>query len=338
MVTPAGHRATGPLRSLESLLHETDSLLRQGGPAGATVWATGFPALDATLTGGFRSGELVLLGGPAGHGKTTLGLQFARNAVAAGGSAVVFSYEHESHTLLERLIAMEAVEHTPGEVAGVVEVRRAFEAGSGGRSLGAVLAALPGGERAYAALVGYGDRLQIHESSGASTTLDDVEAVVDSVTRTTGIAPLVLLDYVQKVPVDRPDETERITAAAEGLKDLALAARVPVVAISAADKGALVPGHRMRTHDLRGSSALAFEADVVMIVGDKVDVVSREHLVYDLGNIQRFRGWSVLSMEKNRHGRSRVELEFAKDFEHGRFHVEGNAVHERLIDERIVVS
>jgi replicative DNA helicase len=94
----------------------------------------------------------------------------------------------------------------------------------------------------------------------------------------------------------------------------------------------------MRTHDLRGSSALAFEADVVMIVGDKVDIVSREHLVYDLGNIQRFRGWSVVTMEKNRHGRARVELEFAKDFEHGRFHTEGNTVTERLIDERVFVS
>ena len=42
-------------------------------------------------------------------------------------------------------------------------------------------------------------------------------------------------------------------------------------------------------------------------------------------------------MEKNRHGQARVELEFAKDFEHGRFHTEGNAVNERLIDERVFI-
>ena len=212
---------------------------------------------------------------------------------------------------------MEAAERTPGEAAGVIEVRRAFEAGSGGDSLEDVLTALPGGDRAYAALTSYGDRLHIHESSGATTSLDEVEAVVRAVTATTGVAPFVLLDYVQKIPVDGADESERVTAAAEGLKDLALEVGVPIVAISAADKEALVSGHRMRTHDLRGSSALAFEADVVLIVGDKVDIVSREHLVYDLGNIQRFRGWSVLTMEKNRHGQARIELEFAKDFEHG---------------------
>lgn len=341
MVTPAGHRDAGSLRPLDALLTETDDVLRRGGVAGAQVWPTAFPVLDATLTGGFRAGELVLLGGPAGHGKTTLGLQMARNAVAAGGSAVVFSYEHESYTLLERLISMEAVEAGggyAGDVAGVVEVRRALEVGSGGASLASVLSALPGGSAAHDALVGYGDRLQIHESSGATTSLEEVAAVIGRVTQTTGQAPFVLLDYIQKVPVDGEDENARVTAAAEGLKDLALAARVPMVTISAAEKEALGSGHRMRTHDLRGSSALAYEADVVLIVNDKVDVVSREHLVYDLGNIQRFRGWTVFSIEKNRHGRAGVELEFAKDFEHGRFEPDGKAVTERLIDERVFVS
>jgi hypothetical protein len=110
------------------------------------------------------------------------------------------------------------------------------------------------------------------------------------------------------------------------------------VAISAAEKAALVAGHRMRSHDLRGSSALAFEADAVILVHDKADLVSREHLVYNLGNIQAFRAWSVLTIEKNRHGRANLELEFPKDFEHGRFHPEGQEVLERLIDERVVVS
>lgn len=338
MVTPAGPRDAGSLRPLDALLTETDDVLRRGSPAGARVWSTGFPALDTVLTGGFRSGELVLLGGPAGHGKTTIGLQLARNVVAAGASALVLSYEHESHTLLERLISMEAAEGDPGEVAGVIDVRHALETAVHGGSLDAVLGALPGGGRALAALSGYGDRLQIHESSGATTTLDTVRETVDRVTEATGQAPFVLLDYIQKVPADGAEEDERITAVAEGLKDLALSARVPVVAISAADKEALASGHRMRTHDLRGSSALAFEADVVLIVNDKVDVVSREHLVYNLGNIQRFRGWSVVSVEKNRHGKAHVELEFAKDFEHGRFHTEGQEVTERLIDDRVFVS
>ena len=254
-------------------------------------------------------------------------------------TALVFSYEHESHTLLERLISMEAAERDPGEVAGVIDVRRALENGRRRRlARRRSSAACPAGAGPMRRSSSYGDRLQIHESSGATTTLEQVRAAVDRVTKATGQAPFVLLDYIQKVPVDRAEESDRITAAAEGLKDLALSARVPVVAISAADKAALAAGHRMRTHDLRGSSALAYEADVVLIVNDKVDVVSREHLVYDLGNIQRFRGWSVVSVEKNRHGKAHVELEFAKDFEHGRFHTAGQEIAERLIDDRVFVS
>jgi len=233
----------------------------------------------------------------------------------------------------------DAVRAGGGEVVGLDEATALVWAHpKDGASLASVLADLPGGTAAHDALIGYGDRLQIHESSGATTSLEEIAAVIGRVAQTTGQAPFVLLDYIQKVPVDGDEENARVTAVAEGLKDLALAARVPIVTISAADKEALASGHRMRTHDLRGSSALAYEADVVLIVNDKVDVVSREHLVYDLGNIQRFRGWSVVSVEKNRHGKAHVELEFAKDFEHGRFHTAGQEIAERLIDDRVFVS
>lgn len=347
----AGDLVTGrtqPLHSVSSLLAEVDHVLQRGLAPGATVHPTGFDALDATLTGGLRSGELVLLGGPAGNGKTTLGFQLARNAVAAGGTALVFSYEHEAHTLLERLISMEAMESFEGAgamdsfgistAADVHSVRRAMEAGSGGASLDELLSSLPGGREAHATLTGYGDRLHLHESSGATTTLEEVSRVVREVATCDGRPPLVLVDYLQKIPIAGTTEDERTTAAVEGLKDLALEVGAPIVAISAADKEALASGHRMRTHDLRGTSSLAYEADVVLILSDKVDVVSREHLVYDLGNVQRFRDWTVLSVEKNRHGRSHVELEFAKDFEHGRFHTRGNEVKERLIDERVFTT
>lgn len=338
MATPSRRKSARPGRSVAAILDETDERLRRGERAGATVWPTGFPLLDEALTGGLRSGELILLGGPQGNGKTTIGVQIVRNVVRAGRPAVVLSYEHEAHTLIERLISLEAAESEPGEVATVHEVRRAFESGPSGATLVDLLGGLRGGLTAYTALREYAERLHVHESSGASTTLDEMRAVVAHVAERAGEAPLILVDYLQKIPVEAPTEEERISAAAEGLKDLALELGAPVIAVSAADKSSLGSGHRMRTHDLRGTSALAFEADVVMILSDKVDVVSREHLIYDLGNVQRFREWSVLTLEKNRHGRADVELEFAKDFEHGRFITEGQEVRERLIDDRVIVS
>src|SRR5665811_1900349 len=89
---------TGRLQSLRSFLEETNDRLKAGQVAGAKVWPSGFGALDKALTGGFRSGELVLLGGPQGLGKTTFGLQVMRNLIAANHSAVYFSFEYDNHT------------------------------------------------------------------------------------------------------------------------------------------------------------------------------------------------------------------------------------------------
>lgn len=329
---------TDRLTSLGDLLAETDATLRRGVPAGARVWPTGFDALDHALTGGLRSGELALVGGAHGQGKTTLVMQLARNAIAAGGTAVVFSYEHERHTLLERLISLEAACAAPDGVA-VSAVRRAFESAEDGAPLAELLGRMPGGSHALGALTSYGNRLSIHESSGSTTTLAEIRRVSFELAEVHGQPPMVVVDYLQKVPLDVGyDDTPRIAAVTERLKDTALELGAPVVAIAAADRDSLGAGRRMRAHDLRGSSSLAYEADVVLILSDKADIVSRQHLVYDLGNIERFHAWTVVTLEKNRHGRDHVDLEFAKDFEHGRFEPEGRTVNERLIDERVFTS
>ncbi len=169
--------------------------------------------------------------------------------------------------------------------------------------------------------------------------MEEIQRVSYQLAEEHGQPPMVVIDYLQKVPLEAGyDDAQRIAAVTERLKDMALDLGAPVVAIAAADRDSLGAGRRMRAHDLRGSSSLAYEADVVLILSDKADIVSREHLVYDLGNSERFHGWTVMTLEKNRHGRDRVDLEFAKDFEHGRYDPDGRAVRERLIDERVVTT
>ena len=77
---------------------------------------------------------------------------------------------------------------------------------------------------------------------------------------------------------------------------------------------------------------------MVMILSSKEQIVSREHLVYDLGRAKAFRRWAVVTVEKNRHGLGQVELEVQKDFEHGRFHPKAQVVTERLIEERVFTT
>lgn len=340
------HRRQDRHRSVRTLLDQTDDSMRRGARPGAEVWATGFPLLDSTLHGGFRSGELVLLGGGEGAGKTTFAMQVLRNAVAGGQRAVFFSYELESNTLLERLLSLESavaagrVGHHWSGAADVQSVRAVFEAADPDRrGLHEAVRKLPYCREALIALEEYSERLYIHESN-RQTTVHEIARTVSAIQEESGEAPLVVIDYLQKVPLGEGDldETQRTTIVTEMLKSMALELGCPVVSIVAADRESLGAGHRMRTRDLRGSSALAYEADVVLILASKEHVVAREHLVYDLGAIKRFRRWSVISVEKNRHGLGAVELEVEKDFEHGRFQPNAQVVTERLIEERIFTT
>src|SRR6476469_5878791 len=133
VLTPLHQGAPTPregarLKSLSEVMSETDEKLRLGHSAGARVWPTGFSALDVALTGGFRSGELVLLGGPQGLGKTAMALQMLRNTIAANRSAILFSYEHDAHSILERLLAIEAGAIAGTDAIGLTKIRAGFEA------------------------------------------------------------------------------------------------------------------------------------------------------------------------------------------------------------------
>jgi replicative DNA helicase len=322
-----------PLASLLQILDRTDSSLREGRPIAATTWPTGFIPLDGQLGGGLRVGELVLVGGPQGLGKTTWAVQVARNVARAGGRVVYFSFEHEQLSFLERVIAQVAFETAGIEAPTTRRLRDRFQRASatgGASSLAGLLQGLPGAQEALEELEQLGDRFFVHESTGRTTSVTAIREAVDALPE--GPAPVVIVDYLQKVPTHHEGEV------VEALKDMALEKSLVVLAVVAADKSGIAPGHRQRVHELRGSSSLAYEPDVVLILNEKYDAVARHHLVYGVGAAERFREWVVLSIEKNRGGTDRVDLEFRKQFAHARFDPEGQIVAEQLSDERVQVD
>lgn len=324
---------------MSTALEAADQRL-QTGSTPSRVWPTGFDLLDQTLNAGFRAGELVLFGGPQGLGKTTWVLQVARNIAQTGRPVMVFSFEHDVQTMMVRLVSLEA-----GQLGGIAapnvnRIRATFESADGRTgSLERRLADTESGVDALRVVRAYGEHLLLHRSTGTSTGLATIAAAVKQVKEQTGEVPLVVVDYLQKVHVpDASDEYERITAVAEGLKDMALDHEVPILAVVASDKEGLTAGRRLRVNNLRGSSALAYEADTVLLLNNKFDVVARHHLVFSMGNIEKFRNWAVLTVEKNRNGRAGVDLEFLKRFDQCRFETRGRKVAEQLVDERIFIE
>ena len=147
------------------------------------IWPTGFPLLDDVLGGGLRAGALNLLAGPQGQGKTTMALQVARNAVAAGRAAIFFSFELDAEALLQRLIALESGLIGGIHAPGLTKVRAAFEGNDGGA--GGLPERLAGtaGIEAIMRIQGYADRLVVHRSTTTQTDIPTIANAVKDVVR-----------------------------------------------------------------------------------------------------------------------------------------------------------
>lgn len=73
-----------------------------GVPFCADVLPSGLPELDKLLNGGIERGTVTFLSGPTGVGKTTLGLQFMKEAASRGERSVLYSFEEELSIMLHR--------------------------------------------------------------------------------------------------------------------------------------------------------------------------------------------------------------------------------------------
>ena len=69
---------------------------------------TGYPSLDRLLGGGLRRGELTIVGGDAGAGKTALSLGIAIRAAVAGYPVLILTHEAGMERSWERLVSAES--------------------------------------------------------------------------------------------------------------------------------------------------------------------------------------------------------------------------------------
>lgn len=291
---------------------------------------SGMSPLDRVLGGGFRPNDLILLGGRPGVGKTILGLQWARSIAMSGATAVVASYEHDEQTLLSRLIALEIgmLELGPLDletetlISGVMNGDLAPTSDVGRHAL--VRAAL-------ARVEAYAGRLVLLPAARLRIGLDQLE---DSYADVAVDRKALIIDYVQKVPIQGPVsswDAEGARVVAGRLKDLAMSTGSCVIAIAAVDEQGL-RSRRVRLPHLRSAASLSYEADVAIMMNEKALCTSRVHTAYDLTRVEEFERAVVFSIEKNRSGRSALDLEFEKDFGRFRFSTEGTFVAETLVD------
>jgi replicative DNA helicase len=207
-----------------------------GADCGAAV-PTGFPSIDAILGGGPRRGDLVVLGGEAGCGKSALALAIALRA----SGARFYSGEMSSPRALERAVAIEAR-------VRIDDLRRdALD------------------EVARAAMASVAERLVEQGPTFGDLPSSGIETLDEQLRRAGKPAALVVIDPIQALAPGMRPLNEEIATIALSLKRVAIAHGTAVLATTHVPTATHdVPDRRPRLQDFGALGALAQHADVVL--------------------------------------------------------------------------
>lgn len=244
---------------------------------------TGLRRLDA-LTGGWRGGQLVVLAGRPGTGKSATMLHFTRAAAASGVPVCIFSLEMPAGQLAGRML-----------VGGSGVDSQAFRVGSvdttGWSQLeqaGAELSAIP-----------------VYLNDRANITIGAIRSQCKAMHRR-GRCGMVIIDYLQLLDTStrNPNSTREreIAAASRSAKLLAKELDVPVILLSQlsrkveerADKTPLLS-------DLRESGAIEQDADMVVFI-DRPAMYGAQMITTTRYGLISSEGVGVLHIAKNREG------------------------------------
>ena len=241
--------AAGDFRRLRELLDEfLEAPSEEDEGALVEGVRSGFMDLDARLSGGFHRGDLIILAARTGVGKTSLMLNFARNAaIGQHATVALFSLEMGGEQLAMRMLSAEAdVEmarlrigrHTDQEESRVMRAHGLLSGGA------------------------------IYIDDSAVLSVPEIRAKARRLQSEHGL-DLLVVDYLQLLHGSgrtdtRANEIGQIT---RSLKELARELNVPVIAAAQLSRAveSRTP-HIPLLSDLRESGSIEQDADVVMFI------------------------------------------------------------------------
>ena len=238
------------------------------GEASGPSVTTGYPSLDSLLGGGLRRGDLVVLAGDAGVGKSALALAMTLRSAASGQAAAYLTGEMSTARVMERALAIE----------GRVRVDDLRRGGLDDVAHSGVAAAA----------------IALRRRSPFFEDLRDagVTGVSDFLAQHLGI-DLTVVDPIQSLTRGVLPVEEEVADIARRLKELAMRRSTVIVAVSGLRESAIGrTDERPSLRDLGGLGALRHQADVVL-------GLYREELYQPSPHIE---GATELAVLKNRSG------------------------------------
>jgi replicative DNA helicase len=250
---------------LSILLGRVDAVADGATPADTVP--SGFPSLDKLLGGGLRRGDLVVLGGDVGSGKSALALAIALRVAQQQRSILFYSGEMLVERVLERALAIEGRTRIDDLRRGTLdEVTRA---GVG------------------AAAIRLRDELPIVERVPAG----GVAAIAEEVVALRGVE-LVVVDGLASLLPGARHTVEEEAAAVRSLKQFALDAKVAVLLTTSLPNLSVRDDRRPLLDDFGANGAVKERADIVLSL-------FREGM-YD--SARGIEGATELLVRKNRNG------------------------------------
>jgi replicative DNA helicase len=236
-------------------------------------------------TGGWQGGDLIVLAGRPGMGKTAAMLKFALAAcLDEQKHGVIFSLEMPVRQLMHRLISHES---------GVPysKIRRGE---------------LPGGLTQVEQLLGQCTRLathghRLHIEDGSSLSMEQLRAKCHRLHQQNPLG-LVMVDYIQLMEaVKRSGNREQeIASISRGLKKLAKELDVPVIALSQLSREVeKARDKRPELQHLRESGAIEQDADAVAMLWRP-----EYYKITELEDGTPTAGMMLIDFKKNRNGNS----------------------------------
>ncbi|MEX0683255.1 MAG: replicative DNA helicase [Dehalococcoidia bacterium] len=255
--------------------------------ASARAITTGFMDLD-TLLGGLKRGDLVIVAARPSLGKTSLVLNYARNAAARQQAVVAFfSIEMAAEQLVQRVLSMES---------GVDSTKLAFGAHSERE------------ERRISQALGTLSDLSVYFDDSATLTIAEMRSKARRLKIERGL-DLIVVDYLQLMNSGMRNENrvQEVSYISRALKQLARDLDVPVIACSQLSRASENRASNIpMLSDLRESGSIEQDADVVMFIYREDKYVSREQWERDHSGDEKRReyptGITQVILAKHRNG------------------------------------
>lgn len=311
-----------------------------------TVYSTGYKSLDNAIGGGLTGGDLTIIAGETGTGKTAGVLQMAENIARNGNPVIYFTLEISSYELIARSLSRQSFinELTDGEKdkltnkyvvdKRIQDSKNVFTSLSEHEIMFLATADvsneakqhLKNAKETYSNEIS--NNLYVYEAE-ANTTIDDIVKFIEYFIETKKQKPVVFIDYMQLIKPSEEHknytEKQHIDYNISMLKSTANKHRVAIVMISSINRANY--GNEANNGALKGSGDLEYTASTVLLLNyrymDKAEycngsstakgIKENKKVIRQYNGLQARNNDAValeMKVAKNRHGVPNILINF----------------------------